>query len=75
MLTDWFCGRDRLGLTSRPINLYVQRYLARKVQSSSIGIYPRVFRSVSWSRDWLDNHGGYSSRKLSLEDPNGWISN
>lgn len=63
MLTDWFCGRDRLGLTSRPINLYVQRYLARKVQLPlNRGFNPRVFRSVSWSRNGLDNHGGYSSR-------------
>jgi hypothetical protein len=33
MLTDWFCGRDGLGLNLRQITLYVQRYLARKVQS------------------------------------------
>ncbi len=32
MLTDWFCGRDRLGLNLYQIILYVQRHLARKVQ-------------------------------------------
>jgi len=76
MLTDWFCGRDRLGLTLRQITLYVQRHLARKVQNPRLrGFTPRVFRSVSWSRNWLDNHGGYSSRISWFEDPNGWISN
>jgi len=34
--------------------------------AESLEDVPRVFGSVSQSRDWLDNHGGYSSRIKSL---------
>jgi len=51
------------------------RHLARKVHYLYVEVIPRVFGSVSWSRSGLENHGGYSSRIKSFEDPNGWISN
>ena len=46
------------------MNFLLQRILARLVQNifwNKEGV-PRVFGSVSQSRIWLDNHGGYSSR-------------
>ena len=49
------------------MNFLLQRILAHLVQIILwIEGVPRVFGSVSQSRIWLDNHGGYSSRIKSL---------
>ena len=64
-----FCYIHRVIQLQRQTGTYVHiflslflRHLARKVQLPCLGVIPRVFRSVSWSRNGLDNHGGYSSR-------------
>jgi hypothetical protein len=76
MLTDWFCGRDRLGLTLRQITLYVQRYLARKVQFSSIRDLSPGFQELfpeavtGWTTMVVT-----AAVYLEFEDPNGGITN
>ena len=75
MLTDWFCGRDRLGLTLYQITLYVQRHLARKVQSlTKLGFYPGFSGAfpgavIGWTTMVV------TAAVYKFGDPNGWISN
>ena len=64
-----------IGIKTPEDDVLRMRHLARKVHYLYVEVEPRVFRSVSWSRSGLENHGGYSSRIKSFEDPNGWISN
>ena len=61
-LTEWFSGRDRLGLTSNFSISTSAAFGPEGAKPRLRGFNPRVFGSVSWSRNGLDNHGGYSSR-------------
>jgi len=75
MLIDWFCSRDRLGLTSIFFYLYFSGIWPGRCNYPVWGLYPGFSGAFPEAETGWTTMVVTAAVYLEFEDPNGWISN
>ena len=75
MLTDWFCGRDRLGLTLYQITSLRSAVFGPEGAIPLLGFIPGFSGAFPGAVTGWTTMVVTAAVYLEFEDPNGWISN